>query len=360
MTATAVSLDELAMRSDEECPLVRGQYQIRSEDGKRYDLYTRVTNYINCLGDRYLIERKNERDVAIGLASAPGLYARAVAAHPDDRDELNEICKRAKATAKGSDKADQGTAKHTMTERVDRGEDPNIFPEPFRTDLLAYRRALEAAGVEILEIEKYVVLPELKVAGRFDRLITFGGKPMIADLKTGSLDFSIGEMAAQLATYSRGHTIYDPKTEKHRPMPEVDQDVGLIIHLPVGKGVCTLYFLDLVAGWEAVGHATWIRQWRKRKDLADEWRPGTRFDALIERRAGIVERLETLRAHNPDALAELASQWPTDIPTLKHSQAHTPDQLSKIDTLLSRIEDRYQAPFGQTDPNGNASLKEQP
>jgi hypothetical protein len=345
------------MRSDEECPLVKGQYKIRSEDGKRYDLYMRVTNSITCLGDRFLIERKNERDVAIGLAQTPGLYALAVAAHPDDRDAYNEICKKAKTAAKGSDKADQGTAKHTLTERVDRGEDPDAFPEPFRSDLLAYKQTLDAAGIEILEIEKYVVLPDLKVAGRFDRLVSFGSKPMIADLKTGSLDFGLGEMAAQLATYSRGKTIYDPKTETHRPMPEVDQDTGIIIHLPVGKGVCTLWFLDLQAGWEAAGHAAWIRQWRKRKDLADPWRPGTRLDSLIERRAGIVTRLETLKACCPQGYDELRHQWPAGIPTLKQSQAHGPDQLSAIDTVLCAIEDRYGAPFGPVDPNHNATLK---
>lgn len=358
MTAASVSIGELAMRSDEECPLVKGQYKIRSEDGKRYDFYTRVTNSISCLGDRFLIERKNERDVAIGLAQTPGLYALAVAAHPDDRNAYNEICTKAKTAAKGSDKADQGTAKHTLTERVDRGEDPDMFPEPFRSDLLAYKQTLDAAGITIIEIEKYVVLPDLKVAGRFDRLVSFGSKPMIADLKTGSLDFGVGEMAAQLATYSRGKTIYDPKTETHQPMPEVDQDVGIIIHLPVGKGVCTLYFIDLQAGWEAVGHAAWVRQWRKRKDLADPWRPGTRFDALIERRTGIVTRLETLKATNPAALAELGRNWPAAIPTLKQSQEHTAEQLNAIDEILTRIEDRYQAPFGPTDPNHNASLKE--
>lgn len=357
---TTVTLDELAMRSEEKCPLVRGQYSIVPASEKKAVLHQRVSNFKRPMADMFNIDRWDRHNIVQGIIMSPGLQALAASTPRDDKDAWDEICEKARQAVKASDKADGGTGRHNMTERLDRGEPLDTFPEPYRSELAVYRETLEVAGMSILEIEQYVVLPQWRVAGRFDRLVSFGSKPMIADLKTGSIDFGMGEIAIQLACYANAATIYDPQTQTHRPMPDTDKETGLVIHLPAGTGECTLHFVDIKAGWEAAQHAAWVRQWRKRKDLAEPWRPGTRFDAVIERRAGIVERLETLRAHNPAALTELARQWPADIPTLKHSQAHTPDQLSIIDTLLSRIEDRYQAPFGPTDPNNNHSLKEQP
>lgn len=360
MTATSVSLDDLAMRSEEKCPMVRGQYVIVPDGEKKSVLHQRVSNFKRPVADTYNVERWDRRCIAQGLVQSPGLQALAASTPFDDKAAWDEICEKARQAVKASDKADGGTGRHTMTERIDRGEPLDTFPEPYRSELAAYVETLDAAGMSIIEIEQYVVLPQWLVAGRFDRLVSFGSKPMIADLKTGSLDFGMGEIAVQLACYANAATIYDPQTQKHRPMPDVDKDTALVIHLPAGKATCTLHFVDIKAGWEAAHHAQWIKQWRKRRDLSEPWRPGTRFDALIERRAGIVARLETLKATNLDAYRELARIWPKDVPTLKQSQAHTPEQLSTIDTVLSRIEDRYQAPFGPTDPNSNHSLKEQP
>lgn len=356
MTTTAIPVGDLDMRSDDECPKVNGQYSIIPDGGKKPLLHRRVTNFIKPLADMYLIELSNQRKVAIGLAANPGLFALVVAAHPDDRQAINSYCEKAKVAAKGDDRADLGTALHTMTERVDRGEDPDTFPEPFRSDLRAYRATMDAAGIEILEIERHIVLPDLKVAGRADRLVSFGSKPMIADVKTGSLDFGMGGICAQLGCYANGATFYDPKTQTHTPMPDIDKDTAIVIHLPAGQGICTLHFVDIKAGWEAVQHADWIHKWRKRKDLSEPWHPGTRFDSLIERRVGIVTRLETLR--DLGALQRVAKLWPDGVPTLKASQEHSPDQLSAIDTVLCQVEMEYQAPFGPTDPNTNASLKE--
>lgn len=357
MTPTVVSVDELpAMRSDEECPKANGQYIILPDGEKKTALYQRVTNFIKPLADTYRLELWERRMVALGLVANPGLFALVAAAHPDDKNALDDYCKKAKIAAKGGDRADLGTALHTMTERIDRGEDPDTFPEPFRRDLKAYRTAMDAAGIQILHIERYIVLPELKVAGRTDRIVSFGSQPKIADVKTGSLEFGMGEIAAQLACYANGATFYDPKTQTHEPMPDIDKETGIVIHLPAGQGRCELHFIDLKAGWEAVQHADWIRQWRRRRDLSEPWRPGTRLDHLIERRIGLMARIQTLAFYS-DGLACLAASWPTGVPTLKHSQDHTPEQLSAIDTILCRVEAEFGAPFGPTDPNSNATLK---
>lgn len=356
MTATAVSLDELAVRTEEKCPIIRGQYSIVPEGEKKAVLHQRVTNFVRVLSDTYRLERWERRCVAQGLVQSPGLRTLAASTPLDDKDAWDEICVKAKQAVKADDKADGGTGWHTLTERVDRGEPIDSFPTDYQSPLRAYRSTIEAAGMEILEIEKYVVLRELRVAGRFDRLVTFGSQATVADLKTGSLEFGMGEIAAQLACYANADTFYDPQTCTHTPMPDVDKDVAVVIHLPAGSDVCTLHYVDIKAGWEAVQHANWVRGWRRRKDLSDPWRPGTRLDALVERRIGLVARIQTL-AFYPDGLARVAASWPTGIPTLKQSQDHTPEQLSAIDTLLCQIETELQAPFGATDPNSNASLK---
>lgn len=351
MTATAVSLDELAMRSEEKCPIVRGQYSIVPRGEKKAVLHQRVSNFKRPLADTYNLERWDRRCIAQGLVASPGLQALAASTPYDDKEAWDEICEKARQAVKASDKADGGTGRHTMTERVDRGEPLDTFPEPYRSELAVYVETLTAAGMSILEIEQYVVLPDWLVAGRFDRLVSFGSKPMIADIKTGSLDFGMGEIAVQLACYANAATIYDPQTCTHRPMPDVDKETGLVIHLPAGTATCTLHFVDIKAGWEAAQHAQWVKQWRRRRDLSDPWRPGTRFDALIERRTNLAARIEMLKAHSLDAVKELAATWPKGIPTLKQSPDHTPEQLNAIDTLLSTIEDKYQAPFGALDPN---------
>lgn len=353
---TAVDVDELAMRSEEKCPLIRGQYSIIPHGEKKAVLHQRVTNFVRVLADTYRLELWERRCVAQGLIQSPGLRTLAASTPLDDKAAWDEICIKAKQAVRADDKADGGTGWHTLTERVDRGEPIDSFPPDFQPPLRAYRATLEAAGIEILDIEKYVVLRELRVAGRFDRLVTFGSRPTVADLKTGSLDFGMSEIASQLACYANADTFYDPQTCRHTPTPDVDKDVAIVIHLPAGTDICTLHYIDIAAGWEAVQHAAWTRQWRRRRDLSDPWRPGARLDSLIERRTGLTARIQTLAFH-PEALAQVAASWPLGIPTLKQSLEHTPEQLNVIDQLLCRIEDQHQTPFGPTDPNSNASLK---
>jgi hypothetical protein len=360
MTA-AISVDELAMRTEDLIPFDQyGRYLIVPQGAKKPVGHTRVTTFSSTLDDRYGLEKWGLRMSALGFVARQDLYAQLCSTRPDDKHALDKLCDKAKEAAAASAGANMGTALHAMCERVDLGEDVT-FPAPFDADVKAYQQALNAAGIVIIPdmVERYVVLPELQLGGKLDRIIDFGSQPKIADLKTGAdLAYSWGTIAVQLACYANAATLYNGKTQTHEPMPDVDKDTALVIHLPAGKATCSLYFVDIAAGWEAAQHAAWVRQWRKRRDLADPWRPGTCLDSLIERRAGIVERLATLKATNPAAYTELARQWPKDIPTLKQSQAHSADQLSTIDTLLCAIEDRYQAPFGPVDPNHNASLKE--
>ncbi|MGH7426250.1 MAG: PD-(D/E)XK nuclease family protein, partial [Candidatus Methylomirabilales bacterium] len=159
---------------------------------------------------------------------------------------------------------------HQMTARVDRGEDFTP-PPPWDVDVKAYRDLLAAASVTICPewIERTCVIPDLNLAGTFDRIVEVRDRLWIADLKTGrDLSYSWGEIAIQLACYAHASHIWDWETNALWAMPEVDRRRGLIIHLPVGKGTASLHVVDLEAGWEAATQAAWVRDWRARKDLS--------------------------------------------------------------------------------------------
>jgi hypothetical protein len=351
MTA-AVSIDELpAMRSDDQCPIVNGRYLMKLPGQSKVSSLQRMTNYIKAVEDTYNLNRYDCRMVALGMAHHDDLREMVVATRADDRDALNELCEKAKELAGGNKKSRQGTARHGVSEMIDTGEiGIDMVPEPMRSDVAAYRRALEEASVEILQVEGYVAHDDLLVAGRFDRIVSFGSQPKILDIKTGSLDFIGVATAGQLYGYASAPWRYDPRTETCTPIPDIDRDVALVAHVPTGKGTCTLYWVDLAVGKRAFELAGQVRELRRTRDVFEEWRPGTRLDALIERRVGLAARIQTL-AFFEGALAQLAAAWPAGLPTLKHSADHTPEQLSAIDDLITTFESRYQAPFGAPDPN---------
>jgi hypothetical protein len=346
----SVDVDDLKMRTDDQIPFNQwGQYLIVPQGGKKPEAHTRVTTFAATLDDRYGLERWGLRMAAIGFTKRPDLLAGVAAARPDDKTAVDKLVAAAKEAAAASASATTGTALHGMCERTDLGEEIT-FPAPWDADVAAYRAALDAAGIVILPgmIERYVVLPDLKLGGKLDRIVSFGSTPKIADLKTGAtLDYSWGTIAVQLACYANAATLYNGKTQKHTPMPDVDKDVALVIHLPAGQGQCTLWCVDIAAGWQAATHATWVRGWRKRKDLAEPMRWDVASSIPDVRRARLVERLQ---AFPRPARQRLADLWPLDTPTFKQTDQHTPEQLDMIALAMSTVEAEFQLEFGQPDP----------
>lgn len=228
--------------------------------------YTRCTTYIGALEDTYNLGRWQQRMVAVGLADRPDLLL-SVAAHREDKDALNRLCDQAREAAQASKGATTGTALHKLTERVDRGESIGLLPEAAAADVAAYIRA--TSEFECVAIEQFRVLDDLKIGGTPDRIVKYQGRYYIADLKTGSIDWSAQKMAMQLAVYSRS-VAYDPLTGVRSALPDpIDRERGIVIHLPAGEAACSPYWVDIAAGWEAVQLATQVREWRKRKRLLD-------------------------------------------------------------------------------------------
>jgi hypothetical protein len=57
--------------------------------------------------------------------------------------------------------------------------------------------------------------------------------------------------------------IYSPLLQCRLQTPVINQQVGYIVHLPAGQGVCTIHQVDLVKGYEAAALANLIRDTRK-------------------------------------------------------------------------------------------------
>lgn len=224
--------------------------------------WTRVSTVARTLADEYNLNQWKLRQAVKGVALRKDLIAGAAAANPEtDKKALDEIAKKAMEVAGSSAGANLGTALHTFTQRFDQGETLVSLgvPEPLDQDVLAYVETLRAhaLGIRPEWIERIVVLPELGIAGTFDRIVTqpsgaTHAKPhTVLDLKTGK-DLSYGwlEIAIQQALYAHAPLMWDPATGTYEPMPPVDQDRALVLHLPVGKAHGQLYGINIIEGWE--------------------------------------------------------------------------------------------------------------
>jgi hypothetical protein len=165
-------------------------------------------------------------------------------------------------------------------------------PEPHRADIRAYKAAMDAAGVRVVPtmIERQTVVPAFEIAGTFDRLLdlhgcapwfeelVFGGNygtegsEVIGDVKSGQdLQYGWNEIAIQLLTYALGVRtagVWNKQTQLWESPRPVRLDFAIVMHLPVGRGVCTLYKLDLTEAMQAMELCRDVRRWRKLRVLA--------------------------------------------------------------------------------------------
>ena len=224
--------------------------------------YTRVTTFAGSIEDQSGLTKWKQRTTAIGLADRPDLML-AVNASRDDKRELGKLVDQAMEAGGASTSSNKGTAVHLLSEKLDRGETlPPGLPDDILRDLELYRAATH--GMNIVEIEEFLVCDELQAAGTTDRIWEFGGNRYIGDLKTGQqIDLGILKIAIQLAIYSRS-VAYDEDTGARSPI-NVSQDWGIVAHLPVEKGEINLYWIDLNLGWRGALLAQQVREIRKIK-----------------------------------------------------------------------------------------------
>lgn len=283
-------------------PVERDRWQrplIHPTDGGTPVAYKRVTTFVGCVEDTYNLEQWKMRQVAIGLGKRPDLVMGVMALSdpnkdPDEKRTLNAFCRQATDAAEAGASANKGTAVHSFTEMIDRGQSlPPGLDEVTLAMLDAYREATK--DLKFTFIEQFLVNDRLQAAGTADRFAKVKGKGelIVADLKTmQTLDFGALKIAMQMALYARS-AIYDPNTYERKPTG-ADLLRGLIIWLPMVDKVedakCELHYVDLVAGWEGVMVAKQIHDLRKlkRKDLTEpfEGKPSKDSIRTEQKKAG--------------------------------------------------------------------------
>lgn len=298
----------------------RPYIEFRKPDGKTgRKAYTRVTTYIDCLEDktaltdwklRTLLEgagidldgydTDEGRDLADSLvASARKVsvkYDKALAkvtkreakgelelgqfallrdaAKKEHKDALNALASQALELGGAHDKATKGTDLHALCERYDLGQldldaelaAGTILPADV-ADVKAYAAKMKELGIEHFLHEQLVVIDELGVAGTLDRgsMFKLPGTArrirLVADIKTGNVEWGAGKIAMQLRTYALGQG-YDRAQPLERADLKLSKSKGLLIHLPAGEARCEVYVVDLDLAGEGLRLAREVREWR--------------------------------------------------------------------------------------------------
>ena len=242
-----------------------GRPLIAPPDGSKPVAYTRATTLAGTMDDLYGLMGWKVRTAALGLADRPDLQL-AITTNRGNKKALDKICEQALEAGGATAAATIGTALHTLTEQLDRGEELPTVPDHVAADVEAYRKA--TAQLEHLAIEQFTVCDELQVAGTPDRIVRWQGGNYIADLKTGqNIQYGLHKIALQLAIYSRS-VAYDTATGQRTALPDVNQSNAIVIHAPAGSGKAELLWINISAGWDAVDLAMQVRSWRKAKNLS--------------------------------------------------------------------------------------------
>lgn len=274
-------------------PMKRGRYALPDPFTGDERTWQRVTNFIGAMDDSYALRVWREHRLTFGLGQRPGLVALAASLtlEPEDGADLNNVIGRAMDAAGANEGADMGTALHTFTARLDRGElVKEHVPEPYWADLNAYWTTMALRGVErpVEYIERTTCVTQYNggIVGTFDRLVRTAGRLCewcdpgtlhVADLKTGQKELEYGQLKAamQLHCYALGADTRLWDTEYGWTMPgghhEVCQHVGLLICLPVGSASCTLHRVDLETGRTGALLADQIHTFRRMAKPVTPW-----------------------------------------------------------------------------------------
>ena len=241
--------------------------------GTKAEPYTRASGIAKSIEDRYTLEQWGNRMVAYGsLDQSIRARLHAVGGTPQDwtyeqKQAVNAIVSDAFEVAKAKQAADIGTAVHRMVERINLGE--VVDGGDYAADLEAYRLALHAYDLEVVPslIECRLACDAIRAAGTMDMALrrTHANRYFTtnaSDLKTGTtIEYALLAYAAQLAVYANSD-VYRVEDDSRTPL-DVSTEVGYLIHLPAGQGRCSIYEVDLVAGFKAARLANTVTAVRK-------------------------------------------------------------------------------------------------
>lgn len=277
----------MSKENQEQSLIQRGRYALTNPDTGKPARYTRVTKFADALEDKENLIGWIARHVAKGMSESDDLLIQASRLDVNnDRGPLDRIWNEAKKLAGGDRAADDGTTIHALTEAIDRGEDPRI-PVKWKGHLQRYQELVSSGPLQVVPeyIERVTCVPELGVAGTFDRLmrvkrdttVTFPtgktvelkkGELVVADVKTSkTLQYSQLKFATQFACYSRARHAWVPDKKTWESLPEINQYAAFILWLPSTKTDAEIVAVDIEAGWEAALECKRVREMRNSKKL---------------------------------------------------------------------------------------------
>lgn len=281
--------------------------------------------------DSSSLDKWRRRQTARGIALRPDLTTR-IATATNDRD-LDDICEEAMNAAGASISRDRGTAIHRITEIIDEGS--NLLETPEVKEIRrTWQQLLTDNQLTIVTAEGVIAHPDLLIAGRFDRIVehTPTRRRFILDIKTGTsaakylhahaIQLWLYASAPHIATGPGGDTDYQINNSDWQPLTGIDQNVGLIAHLPADAPPAVIP-VDIAAGrdcFHKVIQPTWA--WRARTDLQTELPtapPGTDGWLRTAQKAATATRnrnrtpatIEGATVHLDDAYTALRAEYAT-------------------------------------------------
>lgn len=283
-----------------------GRYNLPDQLTQAPRRWTRATTFAETLSDLYAINLYKLQMATIGFANNPYLLEEFEGVTREERgvyrDRLNTAHWKAARLAGDKVPANWGTEMHNWIERLSRDEITldDVHPN-YRDEVAAWAAAMAEADLSAVPglIERRVAVPLYNVAGTLDQVDRVhrgrtvrinekifrlnAGEHVIGDVKSGrDLSYAENEISQQMAIYAHG--IREGKVakwdqeanegegawtwEKIDIDPKsVRQDVGVVMHVPIGQKKCTLHWIDLQKGWDALQLAEAVRDWRRTKGL---------------------------------------------------------------------------------------------
>lgn len=268
-----------------------GRYLVVPPDGGKPKGYRRVTTVAKMLDSSDSLIPWASCATMVGALRRPGLMARwqsLIATHPDpwyatedSKREAKRLVEECKVAGGSSDRADMGTALHSIIELIGKtGQVPVGLQPAMAADIDAWQQMLVDTGITFTPslLEPIVVLDAHEVAGKADMLeahIPGLDAPVVGDVKTGAdLTYAWRSITVQLAGYAHADNVYvqgaaaDGSEDQRLPMPPISREHGVVFHLPAGTATCTPYVIPLPIGWTKFQQSLAVDAWRKQKGLA--------------------------------------------------------------------------------------------
>ena len=272
-----------------------GRYKLPDPDTGQDTLFTRVSTIAKMLEDTYHLDQWKDRMLAKGLAMRPDLVMLAGATPLEDKRTFTDLTRSSRDTAGGSEGANHGTAFHSLTELVDRGQPTPQGTHPDNVKRLElYKQRLEEWQLQVIPgwMERVVLNREHRIVGRTDRALFAQNMSLllnetyrlvgpeappppivpptasiIGDVKSQkSMDFGCMAIAMQLAIYAHADLVWNEETGQwDEPDVELNQDVAVVMHVPSDRIAADIHVIDIARGWELVQMAMDIRAARKEK-----------------------------------------------------------------------------------------------